>query len=606
MIGQQNGGRPARCLVESAAVGQHQGDVVGVTLINDGHGAEIALALGALVIEQVVAEGAATQKLAAAGDFEPLGGCFAGLELRHRLRLWHKQTQYDVGVRSSKFLLRLAPLSLLLLASGCRAAEPVRLQWPVTPPPALQAQDPRLWVALAARLGSGDAAAPLVLRSAAGSLSLRDASGQHWRAERVSVRWQRQPLAQPFVLERLVAGPYASFESAERVAQRWRRLGVAVALAQPADWEVWAPLSAAVPPGLVVRRLQQRVTTAVLPQLVLPGQAPQPLQGPLQIEAPGGLRWQDGVYAGPFRLQSDAHGSWTLVEQVPLERYLEGVVPHEIGAASPAAALDTQAVLARTWALRNQHRYQADGYHLCASTQCQVYSDPRQASGPVQQAIRRTRHQLLTWAGEPIHAVYHASNGGVAAALDEAWDAAPLPYLSVGLDRLSPGLADALAPPPLPGTLASLLQQQAFVGFDHPLFRWTRVLDRDQIAVALAQRGIRIGQVQQLQVLQRGPSGRVLALELKGSSGAMVLRLDAIRRTLRRLPSTLFELRLQAPGVWRFEGGGFGHGVGLSQAGAIALASRGWSAARILQRYYPGTSLQGLQQLTPSALGPQP
>ena len=72
----------------------------------------------------------------------------------------------------------------------------------------------------------------------------------------------------------------------------------------------------------------------------------------------------------------------------------------------------------------------------------------------------------------------------------------------------------------------------------------------------------------------------------------MVLRLDAIRRTLRRLPSTLFVLQPEAPGVWQFQGGGFGHGVGLSQAGAIDLAGRGWTAQRILQHYYPGTRLE--------------
>ena len=523
------------------------------------------------------------------------------------MRLWHKQSQYDVGVRSSKSLLPLAPLSLVLLCVGCRADEVSMLQWPVPPPPPVEARNPQLWVALAARLGGSAAAAPVPLNSAAGTLRLRDGSGQQWSAEQASVRWQVQSLAQPLLLQRLVAGPYASFESAERVAQRWRQLGVAVTLAQPSDWEVWAPQDAPVPPGVVVRRLQQRITQAVVPLLVLPGRPPLPLQGPLQIEAPAGLRWQNGVYRGPFRLQSDAHGSWTLVEQVPLERYLAGVVPHEIGAGSPPAALDVQAVLARTWAVRNQQRYRADGYHLCASTQCQVYSDPREASPQVQQAIRRTELQLLSWAGEPIHAVYHASNGGVAATLDEAWDAASLPYLSAGLDRFSSVLGDSLSPPPLPGALAALLhQQQGFVGADHPLFRWTRLLDRSQIAAALAQRGINVGQVQRLRVSQRGSSGRVVELAIEGSVGATRLRLDAIRRTLRLLPSTLFELQVQAPGVWRFEGGGFGHGVGLSQAGAIDLAHRGWSAARILQRYYPGTSLKPLQQLTPSAVSPPP
>ena len=92
-------------------------------------------------------------------------------------------------------------------------------------------------------------------------------------------------------------------------------------------------------------------------------------------------------------------------------------------------------------------------------------------------------------------------------------------------------------------------------------------------------------------VLERGTSGRVLALKIAGSGDAapVVLRLDRIRRTLRRLPSTLFVLTPQGPGSWLVRGGGFGHGSGLSQAGAIDLAWRGWSTEKILRHYYPGT-----------------
>ena len=67
------------------------------------------------------------------------------------------------------------------------------------------------------------------------------------------------------------------------------------------------------------------------------------------------------------------------------------------------------------------------------------------------------------------------------------------------------------------------------------------------------------------------------------------MRLDRIRRTLRRLPSTLFVIEPQGWDRWLIRGGGFGHGAGLSQAGAIDLAWRGWSTERILRHYYPGT-----------------
>jgi hypothetical protein len=101
-----------------------------------------------------------------------------------------------------------------------------------------------------------------------------------------------------------------------------------------------------------------------------------------------------------------------------------------------------------------------------------------------------------------------------------------------------------------------------------------------------------------LKVLERGASGRVLALEIAGPGGSRVLRLDAIRRTLRQLPSTLFTVSPAGAGVWLVKGAGFGHGAGLSQAGAIDLARRGWSRDRILEHYYPGTELVSFQALS--------
>jgi SpoIID/LytB domain protein len=227
-----------------------------------------------------------------------------------------------------------------------------------------------------------------------------------------------------------------------------------------------------------------------------------------------------------------------------------------------------------------------------------VYGDPRQAGAGVRGAILATRALVLGWEGQPIHAVYHASNGGIAAGFQEAWGGAPLPYLTAQPDGPA-AFERTFALPLRPITrLGQLLQQGGGAyGADHPLFRWRRSLDREQITQALAGLAPAVGDPQRLTVRDRGPSGRVLALEVQGSNGSQVLRFDAIRRTFRKLPSTLFVLTPEGPGVWRFEGGGFGHGAGLSQAGAMDLARRGWPSRRILQHYYPGTELLPLQAL---------
>jgi peptidoglycan hydrolase-like amidase len=210
---------------------------------------------------------------------------------------------------------------------------------------------------------------PLRLLSAGAPLTLEDGVGRSWKAASFTVRWESVALLNPLTLARRIAGPFASFESAERLAQRWRAMGVTASVAHPNEWEVWAPQGSIAPEDTPVRDWISRVHATVEPTLETP-EGLQPIKGSLLITAPDGLLWNSGVFRGPFRLQRDAYGSWTLIEQVAVERYLEGVVPHEIGASSPVSALEAQTVLARTWALANSHRFNIDGYHLCSDTQC--------------------------------------------------------------------------------------------------------------------------------------------------------------------------------------------------------------------------------------------
>ena len=490
----------------------------------------------------------------------------------------------------------MAVLAASCLLAGCQGTDAqaqALTHRPVPAPPPVDGAQPVLWVALADHLG----AAPLQLVAAASVVRLSDASGFQASGQRLSLRWRPKPLSEPLTIRRRVLGPFSSFETAEQAALAWRRLGAKAVVAHPGEWEVWAAPDQPVP-SAYGSKVEEKVVSEVLTLQLERPDGWRDLQGPVRIEASAGLRWKGGVFQGPFRLQPDAYGSWTLVEQVPLERYLHGVVPHEIGAGAPPAALAAQAVLARTWALGNQHRFVLDGYHLCSDTQCQVYSDPRLARAGVKQAIRSTQSQVLTWQGQPIHAVYHASNGGVSADEDEAWTLPELAYLEPAFDRAG-GPPQGLA---LPLTqrqqVRSVLAATAGVyGQNHPYFRWQRVLGQDTFARALGAGATAVGSPVKPVVLERGPSGRVVRLALRGPLGERVLVRDAIRRTLRRLPSTLFVIEPAGAGLWRFEGGGFGHGAGLSQAGAIDLGGRGWSVKQILRHYYPGTELVPLPSI---------
>ena len=146
-------------------------------------------------------------------------------------------------------MIRLLTLTLLIcMGLGCRAREQVDALQPavvepvqrvthlaVDEPPPVDGPEPELWVALEDHLGATATAAPLNLRAFAGSLSLRDATGELGSDSGFVITWRSVALARPLKLARRIAGPYASFESADRVASRWGALGVAAVVAHPKD-----------------------------------------------------------------------------------------------------------------------------------------------------------------------------------------------------------------------------------------------------------------------------------------------------------------------------------------------------------------------------------
>ena len=435
-------------------------------------------------------------------------------------------------------------------------------------------------------------APPLSLVSNGRHLILQDSNGVIRKAKEIKIGWRAKQLRKPKVFVRHKIGPLASFETAERLANDLKDMDIESIIAHPLDWEVWIPGDIQIPKSIKSTYQKIKVSKSVVPYLDQ-NDGKIDLKGPISLHAPDGLLWGNGIYAGPFSIQLDAYGSWTLVEHVSIESYLNGVVPHEIGFNSPEAALAAQAVLARTWAVANKHRFQVDGYNLCSDTQCQVYKDPSQVNQKIKIAIKKTAGKILVWNQKPINTVYHATNGGVMASLDEAWSTNSVPYLQMRLDGPKNWSREVDLPLSNEKNLKSFLftDSEAF-GSDHSLFRWTRTLDSFQISQQLkqAEKVSSSFHPTKIKAVTRGNSGRVTSLKLEGKNGSKVfLKLDEIRQTLKQLPSTLFVVKEIKEGKWLFSGGGFGHGAGMSQSGAIELAKNGWTTQQILSHYYPKT-----------------
>ena len=315
---------------------------------------------------------------------------------------------------------------------------------------------------------------------------------------------------------------------------------------------------------------------------------------------------QKRVYAGKITLQPNAHGHYTLVNTVPLETYVRGVLPHEIGTDAPMAALEAQAIIARTYALRNVRRFTVDNYQLCADTHCQVYQGLSGTAKNTDQAIALTRSQVLTYNHEIVDALYSSTTGGVTANFSDIWNGEDRPYLKPVIDAVNQNIWNLSTQ-----SLADDQNFQQFInlkaGFNESkwdIFRWHRETDIDKITKDL-QKFLQskkspysnFQKLQAMSVVQRSSSGRILKLAIKTDIGIFTLEKDEVRSAFAAPISTLFYIQPLNKGqknLWgyAFIGGGLGHGVGLSQTGAQNLAKLGWSSAKILEFYYPGTKIR--------------
>ncbi|MCU0625989.1 MAG: SpoIID/LytB domain-containing protein [Gemmatimonadaceae bacterium] len=302
--------------------------------------------------------------------------------------------------------------------------------------------------------------------------------------------------------------------------------------------------------------------------------------------------WRGKRYRGELDVTSASRGL-VVVNRVGLEDYLRGVLPLEIGGRDPRdrAAVEAQAVAARTYAAARMGANAMRAWDLVSSTADQVYGGRDAEHDATDAAVRATRGLVLTFNDAIAQAPYHSHGGAVTAAPDEVfWRANGAPYLRPVDDRAPDGRCwcDASGRAPW---------ERRFTGRE-----LAELLDRHGAAYG-ARPPAGAGVIRDVRIAARGPSGRITRLELETSGGRVVLRGNDIRYVLRTrgelLPSTAFDVRVEG-GVGEvaalvLRGTGAGHGVGMSQWGAIGRARAGQDARTILAAYYPGTRLAPLE-----------
>jgi len=311
-------------------------------------------------------------------------------------------------------------------------------------------------------------------------------------------------------------------------------------------------------------------------------------------------------YWGEVYVTVDRNGKVAVVNAVPADRLLAGLVPAEIFASAPEAALRTQAVAARGHLLAKiGTRHMADPYLLCSRVHCQVYAGAGHEHPRATAAVKATRGELLVRAdGGLVDTVYSAVCGGHTEHNDNVWPVPADGNLRGHLDDTRG--AAAMRPYRrgiTEGNITAWLARKpdswcARSRYNKNKVRWERKISATRMNRLTANLGV--GAVRDLRVLSRGVSGRARAVEVVGSKGtATVKRELTIRRRFGNLHSSMFTVRVRKtpggnPAEFIFTGGGWGHGVGMCQTGATGMGAAGKSHAEILGHYYPGSQLKKL------------
>jgi len=350
-------------------------------------------------------------------------------------------------------------------------------------------------------------------------------------------------------------------------------------------------------------------------------------------------------FKGELRITATPAGL-TLVNELPLESYLVSVISSEMSAACPPELLRAHAVVSRSWLLaqinkaatpeansetisdspdeiiRWYDRESHTDFDVCPDDHCQRYQGISKAySKAAFETVRDTRGQVLAYDDEICDARYSKSCGGVTEIYGAAWEDKAVPYLQSLYDgpRDSSGYpmpltdeSNAIAwitssPPAYCNNISAEMLERILPGFDQEtkdFYRWEVSYSQDELRDIIRDKlGADLGRILALEPLERGESGRIIRLGIRGEARSLVIGKELeIRRALSRshLYSSAFVVSREPESVnsyperFRLIGAGWGHGVGLCQIGAAVMADQGRNHAEILAHYFQGASLRAL------------
>lgn len=352
------------------------------------------------------------------------------------------------------------------------------------------------------------------------------------------------------------------------------------------------------------------------------------------FETGGLISVQSKKYRGGFSFKANSNGTLNVINVLSMDEYLYGVLHKEMSQSNPIEALKAQAVAARSFAVENMDRHAADGFDVCATVHCQVY-DGFQAEYPsTLQAVNDTTGIVLWYQDTPVVAYYHKNSGGHTQNVVDVWSSS-VPYLTGVADPYSPNYpwsatlsVDTIAQKLTqsgqdPGTIRSVqVGGRTSTGLVSKLVitgsKATVTLDKERIRSVLGtsiilSRFFTLGDPIELDNTGANTLSRFSMFngQDKESNGSKVYVASAYGTTVLKeasglylsngskvvvpsttSPTTEYHDEASTSSTVVFSGRGYGHGVGMSQDGAIQMAKQGFTFDEILKFYYSNVEVR--------------
>jgi len=334
-------------------------------------------------------------------------------------------------------------------------------------------------------------------------------------------------------------------------------------------------------------------------------------------------RQEDRRYHGTMEIRLDNEGLLQAISEVPIDIYLKGVVSSEVPIDFPREALLAQTIASRSEVLAKLGtKHLNDPFDLCATKHCQVYTGISDENLTTNDALQATYGKVLVSENTICDAVYSPVCGGHTENKENVWNPPAEKYLTGQFDGepgkelstldLTKEKDVAKWVTELPSAYCNAKGKESFFSteYQHRYFRWEVTYSRQEIQeIILKKTGEDIGTLYDIIPLQRGVSGRLTEIEILGSRKNLKIKKELnIRRALSEtaLHSACFVVEMELgemgnPVSVTLRGAGWGHGVGMCQYGAAAMAVAGKTHKDILAHYYPGSSIVALYHLDPES-----